>query len=290
LLVAAMTGLAAWTNQSYLKEQMDWYMTIRPYMLAQVRPHILNAEVERTLKPGDSFRECAKDCPEMTVIRAGEFTMGSVDEWQHNVTIPQPFAVAKFAVTFDQWDACVAVGGCPQVSDRGMGRGTKPVNYVTWDEANQYVTWLSRMTGKGYRLLSEAEYEYAARAGTQTTYPWGNEIGNNNANCNGCGSAWDNRETAPVGSFKPNAFGLYDVVGNVWQWVEDCAGYNMPRLDGATRKGLSDDRECARRTIRGGSWRDYPRMLRSAVRSQTPMGSRFNNLGFRVGRTLMSEP
>jgi formylglycine-generating enzyme required for sulfatase activity/class 3 adenylate cyclase len=290
LLIGVMTGLVVWINQSYLKGQMDWYVTVRPYMLAQVRPHVLSAEVERELKSGDSFQECAKDCPEMIVIPAGEFTMGSAEEWRHNVTIGRPFAVAKFDVTFEQWDVCVSVGGCPQVSDRGMGRGTKPVNYVTWDEANQYVAWLSRMTGKPYRLLSESEYEYAARAGAQTIYPWGDEIGNNNANCNGCGSRWDNRETAPVGSFKPNAFGLYDVVGNVWQWVEDCAGYNKPRLDGAPGKELPGDGECARRTIRGGSWRDYPRLLRPSARSQTPMGSRFNDLGFRIARTLISGP
>ena len=182
---------------------MNWYMTMRPYMLRQVRPYVLTAEAERALEPGASFRECAKDCPEMIVVPAGEFMMGSHprprraasdnEGPQHKVTIARPFAVSKFDVTFADWDACVSVGGCPQVSDSGFGRGTKPVINVTWDEAQQYVAWLSEMTGRPYRLLTEAEWEYAARAGTTTAYYWGDEIGKANANCNGCGSQWDNR-------------------------------------------------------------------------------------------------
>jgi formylglycine-generating enzyme required for sulfatase activity len=138
---------------------------------------------------------------------------------QHKVTIAKPFAVSKFAVTFDEWDACVVLGGCPQASDSGFGRGKRPVINVNWDDAQQYVAWLSRMTGRPYRLLTEAAWEYAARAGSTTAYFWGDEIGVGNANCKGCGNQTDNRETSPVGSFKPNAFGLYDTHGNVWQWV-----------------------------------------------------------------------
>jgi formylglycine-generating enzyme required for sulfatase activity len=133
--------------------------------------------------------------------------------------------VSKFDVTFDDWDACVSVGGCLQegrANDRGFGRGTRPVIYVSWDDAQAYVRWLSQMTGKPYRLLTEAEWEYSARAGSTTAYFCGEEIGEKNASCNGCGSRWDNRETSPVESFKPNAFGLHDMAGNVWQWVEDC--------------------------------------------------------------------
>src|SRR6185295_13805483 len=129
------------------------------------------------------------------------------------------FAVSKFDVTFDDWDACMTTGGCPhegRASDFGRGRGNRPVIFVSWDDARAYIAWLSRMTGKPYRLLTEAEYEYAARAGTQTSYPWGDEIGKNNANCNGCGSQWDGRGTTPVGSFSPNRFGLFDMVGNVY--------------------------------------------------------------------------
>ena len=127
---------------------------------------------------------------------------------QHDVTIAKPFAVAKFALTFDEWDACAAHGDCAaHVSDSGWARGRHPAINVNWDDAQTYVNWLSRITGKPYRLLSEAEYEYAARDGTETTYPCGPEIklsGKAMANCNGCGSQWDGKQTAPVGSFAAN--------------------------------------------------------------------------------------
>ena len=152
------------------------------------------------------------------------------------MTIAKPFAVSKFEVTFDEWDTCARYGGCrTDVSDFGFGRGQRPVIKVTWDDAQQYVAWLSKMTGEPYRLLTEAEYEYATRAGTTTAYPWGDDIGTNKANCNGCGSQWDNKQTAPVGSFAPNGFGLFDMVGNVWEWVEDCYNdnYNGAPTDGS---------------------------------------------------------
>ena len=141
------------------------------------------------------------------------------------------------------------------------------------------------MTGKPYRLLSEAEYEYAARAGTQTAYPWGDEIGKNNADCNGCGSEWDNRQPAPVGSFAPNQFGLYDMVGNVFEWVEECAhgNYNGAPTDGSV---WTEGGNCTFRVVRGGSWVIGPGLLRSASRFWVTTGSRGNFLGFRLGRTL----
>jgi len=189
-------------------------------------------------------------------------------------------------VTFDQWDACVAAGGCTwKAPDGGMGRGIKPVINVSWDDARQYVAWFSNMTGKTYRLLTEAEFEYAARAGTQSAYSWGDEIGNGNANCAGCGSKWDSRETSPVDSFKPNALGLYDMHGNVWEWIEDCFhdNYNGVLQDGSA---WTADADCSRRVVRGGSWVDNPQDLRAAARSRGTTVSRGSNLGFRVGRTL----
>ena len=180
----------------------------------------------------------------MVVLPAGSFIMGSPateqghqpsEEPQHQVTIAKLFAVSKFALTFDEWDTCVNYGDCPQgVTDSGWGHGQQPVINVTWGDAQHYVAWLSKMTGKTYRLLTEAEYEYAARAGATTTYPWGDDIGNGNSNCKGCGSRWDNTQTAPVGSFAANAFGLFDMVGNVWGWVEDCVNNNY---DGAPTDG-----------------------------------------------------
>jgi formylglycine-generating enzyme required for sulfatase activity len=141
------------------------------------------------------------------------------------------------------------------------------------------------MTGKSYRLLTEAEYEYVARAGIETAYPWGDEIGKNNANCNGCGSNWDNRQTAPVGSFAPNRFNLYDVVGNSWEWVEDCMHDNY---EGAPADGSSwsDGGNCSNHVARSGSWSNTPDFARLASRVPRASDVRNSNLGFRVGRTL----
>jgi formylglycine-generating enzyme required for sulfatase activity len=253
----------------------------------------LSPERERALKPLASFRECTKDCPEMIVVPAGEFMMGSTaseprrfdsEGPQHQVAIAKRFAVSRFDVTFDDWDACVTGGSCPELGDAGFGRGTRPVINVTWDDAQRYAAWLANMTGQPYRLLTEAEWEYAARAGTATAYTWGDEIGEGNANCKECGSAWDNGETSPVGSFKPNAFGLYDMAGNVWQWVEDCdhRDYDGAPTDGSAWTGGA----CSRHAVRGGSWVDAPQLLRSAVRLRFSTTFRISNLGFRIARTL----
>jgi formylglycine-generating enzyme required for sulfatase activity len=293
LLLGVTAGLIGWINQAYIKERINWYSTMRPYKVANMDPYVLKPEAERALKPLVSFRECAKDCPEMIVIPAGDFTMGSPaaengrydnEGPQHPVTIARPFAVSKFDVTFAEWDACVAVGGCPQTSDGGMGRGTKPAVDVTWNEVQQYVAWLSKMTGKPYRLLSEAEWEYTTRAGTTTVYFWGDDLGVGNADCHGCGSKWDNRETSPVGSFKPNAFGLFDMAGNVWQLVLDCEhdDYGGSPTDGAA--WLSGD--CSHRMLRGGSWFVDPGSVRSARRHWAPTDLRYGDIGFRVARSL----
>jgi len=259
-----------------------------------VQPHGLAAAAEQALKPGDSFRECAENCPEMVVVPAGQFVMGSSaneqgrfrnEGPQHTVTIPKPFAVAKFEVTFDEWDACVADGDCaPVADDNGWGRGRRPVINVTWDDARRYAAWLSKMTGKPYRLLSEAEWEYAARAGSNTPYSWGDEIGKGNASCRACGSEWDAKQTAPVGSFAANQFGLHDMLGNVWEWVEDCfhGNFEGAPADGSAR--IDDD--CPRRVIRGGSWHYAPEGLRSASRLRGTATFQFNDLGFRVARTI----
>ncbi len=247
----------------------------------------LSSEHERALKPRDSFKEC-DNCPEMIVVPAGRFTMGSPNSDttspQHGVTIAQPFAVSKFELTFDEWDACVADGGCNGYKpwDEGWGRGRRPVINVSWNDAQPYLAWLSRKTGKSYRLLSEAEFEHAARAGTTTTYPWGDDIGTNNADCRGCGSQWDGKETAPVGSFAPNAFGLYDLTGNVAEWVGDChlVNYKGAPADGSART----DGDCSFREVRGGSWDSGS--LRPLGRAGYDVHSHGKALGFRVARTL----
>jgi formylglycine-generating enzyme required for sulfatase activity len=296
LLVCIIGGLVGWINQDIVREQLKWYTIMRPYMLANFRNHVLTPDVERKLQPKNSFRECGKNCPEMIVVPAGHFNMGSLSSQTsedpseepppHRVVFPRSFAISKFEITFDDWDACATYGDCrTDVSDSGWGRGTQPVVNVSWDDAKTYAKWLSRMTGRPYRLLSEAEWEYAARAGTQTVYAWGDTIGNGNANCNGCGSSWDRKRPASVGSFASNLFGLHDMHGNVWEWVEDCLHLNYTGApeDGAAWSATGN---CAYHIVRGGSWNDYPIRLRSAYRGWNTAVSQYDRLGFRVGRTI----
>jgi formylglycine-generating enzyme required for sulfatase activity len=276
--------------EEYMKPLLGLILTLSVVLLCECMP----AGADEPLKPGQSFKDCATDCPEMVVIPAGSFTMGSPqyepghkkDEApQHNVTIAKPFAVSKFEVTFAEWDACAAHGDCiPRVDDYGWGRDRQPVINVSWNDAQRYVAWLSKITGKTYRLLSESEYEYAARAGTQTAYPWGDKTGTNNANCSGCGSKWDATQTAPVGSFRPNRFGLHDMVGNVWEWVEDCPheDYGQAPVDGSA--WMTGD--CGQHRLRGGSWASVFDEIRSANRGRSAASDRLNIISFRVGRTL----
>jgi formylglycine-generating enzyme required for sulfatase activity len=293
-----LVGLVGWINQDYLLERWRWFTTIRPYMMSEFRPHVLTAAAEQALKPKDTFRECAKDCPEMVVVPADTFTMGSPPEEkgsydseqpQHEVTFAKPFAVSKFEVTFDDWDACVAYGDCPRASDSGWGRGRRPVINVSWDDTKRYVAWLSRMTGKTYRLLPEAEWEYAARAGTRTYYSFSNEEALYLALAKLGEYAWYDanagEQTHPVGEKKPNGFGLYDMHGNVWEWVEDCVHENY---DGAPQDGTAwiAGGDCNSRILRGGGFDYDPRFLRSAVRNGNTSDNRGHNLGFRIGRTL----
>jgi formylglycine-generating enzyme required for sulfatase activity len=219
------------------------------------------------------------ECPEVVVVPAGATRLAS----GRDVTIAAPFAVGKFEVTFAEWDACVVGGGCThRPADRGWGRGRQPVMNVSWDDAQQYVAWLSRTTGKTYRLLSEAEWEYAAQAGSGREQAA--QRGANQANCDGCGSRWDNKQTAPVGSFAANAFGLHDMLGNVWEWTADC--WNESHAGAASDGSARMSGECSRRVLRGGSWRSFPGGTRSAYRDTYPSDFRFVFYGFRVARTL----
>ncbi len=244
--------------------------------------------------PGQTFRDCP-ECPEMVALPTGEFMMGSPKDEkfrfkgegpQRKVTIAKLIAVGKFEVTFAEWAACVGGGGCRanrRPDDRGWGKAKRPVINVSWNDARQYVTWLSAKTGKQYRLLSEAEWEYAARGGTTTVYWWSDDVGENNANCNGCKSKWDGKQTAPVGSFKPNGFGLHDMLGNVSEWVEDCYGeYAKAPSDGSSAPVTQG---CTR-VVRGGSWSIHGMLVRAAIRFREVPGHRNIRTGFRVGRTL----
>ncbi len=260
----------------------------------------LSATAERALKPKDNFQECAK-CPEMVVIPAGSFTMGSpateegrskVEGPEHQVTIAKPFAIGKFAVTFDEWEACVVAGGCNgyRPADIGRLRGRHPVVNVSWEDAKAYVTWLAKVTGKPYRLLSEAEREYVARAGTPTPFWWGASISVKQANYDGSstyggGEKGEYRQRAlPVDSFTANPWGVFQTTGNVYDWVEDCyhGSYQGAPADGTAWT----DGDCGRRVLRGGSWYDPAIQLRAAARAAFYPGYRDTKIGFRVARPL----
>jgi formylglycine-generating enzyme required for sulfatase activity len=248
--------------------------TVGPLSVQGVERALRNPQM--LLQPSKVFRDCS-ECPEMVVVPAGAASLAS----GRNVTIAAPFAVGKFEVTFAEWDACVAQHGCShRPDDEGWGRGRQPVMNVSWYAAQQYIAWLSKRTGKAYRLLSEAEWEYAAQAGTGREA----EVTAGQANCRGCGSRWDYRQTAPVGSFPANAFGLHDMLGNVWEWTADCwnESHAGAPADGSAR--LSGD--CSRRVRRGGSWYYGPSLSRSAFRSGAPAGNYLDYDGFRVARTL----
>ena len=196
------------------------------------------------------------------------------------VRIDYRFAVGVYEVTFDEWYACIDTGGCGSYvpDDEGWGRGNRPVVNVSWDDAQSYVSWLSSRTGKTYRLLSEAEWEYVARAGTETAYSWGDNIGVNRANCDGCGSQWDNEKTAPVGSFAANAWGVHDMHGNVMEWVEDC--YNDSYVGAPADGSAWTSEDCSDRVLRGGSWYFLMETLRSADRLWSSTGYRGKYGGF----------
>jgi formylglycine-generating enzyme required for sulfatase activity len=242
--------------------------------------------------PSRVFRDCP-DCPELVEIPSGVFERGSPpSEPGHHasegpvtrVAIRRSFAMGRYPVTFGEWDQCIREGACKhKPNDRGWGRGTGPVFYVNWNDIRDYVAWLRTKTGEAYRLPSEAEWEYAARAGTRTAYPWGDAVGRKMANCKGCSEDASDR-TTPVGSFPPNRFNLFDMHGNVWQWVADCwnASYASAPVDDSP--WLSG--ECGKAVVRGGAWGLSPEDARSARREGDNKDLRSGRRGFRIARDL----
>ena len=205
----------------------------------------------------DKFLDGSAEGPVMRVIPGGSFEMGSAageefkdERPRHSVSI-ESFAVGQYEVTFDEYDVFARATNRSLPNDRGWGRGSRPVTSVSWEDAKAYAKWLSEKTGKAYRLPSESEWEYVSRAGTDTQYWWGEEIGEGKANCDGCGSEWDNKSTSPVGRFSANGFGLYDTLGNVWEWVEDCwhGNYEGAPVDGSAWLA-SNDGHCDQRVLR----------------------------------------
>ena len=226
--------------------------------------------------------------PEMVEIPGGSFRMGAryLDRTSpvHDVRV-ESFELGTYEVTFEEYGRFTAATGHRPADDEGWGRGRRPVINVSWKDAMAYTKWLSEQTGERYRLPSEAEWEYAARAGSVTTYSWGNESGRNRANCHGCGSQWDNKQTAPVGSFGPNGWGLHDMHGNVKEWVQDCwneSYWGAPADGSAWESG-----DCLWRVLRGGSWRIIPFGMRSTGRDHSPASFfSIDTSGFRVARTI----
>lgn len=268
---------------------------------------VLIAHAQDARSPGDEFRDCP-ECPLMVVVPAGIYGMGAppVDQGRpydegelRPVTIDKPFAVGKFELTFDEWDACARDGQCSAAQDEDWGRGKRPVINVSWTDADRYTKWLARKTGKPYRLLTEAEWEYAARAGAgrarfmgikrEDVCAYANlydrtaeqklEFGMETLPCD------DGYEvTAPVGSFKPNAFGLHDMLGNVWEWTEDCQVRLWRNAPTDARARVSG--RCSERAYRGASWLSHPPSYMRVGDRYRFIGARYNDLGFRVARTL----
>lgn len=251
-----------------------------PEQRAQEHP----AEKPAAAAAGET-KDC-NTCPVLVSVQRGTFTMGSnsgdpSEKPAHQVTIAKPFAIGKYEVTVEQWDACVAAGACQKTGDDGRAKNS-PARDVSWDDAQQYVKWLGKTTGKAYRLPTEAEWEYAARAGTSTRYWWGEQMRTGMANCKECGEPWQKDAPVNVGSFAANPWGLHDVNGSVWEWVADCwhTSYKGAPTDGRAW----DEPNCRTRVIRGGSWREGASYMPSSTRFKYDASVRHSQNGFRVAR------
>lgn len=254
------------------------------------------AAAKPAMAAGKGFRDRLKiggEGPEMIALPPGKFQMGNpqgkggFEVPVHAVQIGRSFALGRYEVTFDEYDQFAKSINRMLPDDRDWGRGRRPVINVSWDDANAYVKWLSEQTQKRYRLPTEAEWEYAARAGAKAPYWWGEEPVRGLANCKGCGSQWDNKHTAPVGSFKSNGFELFDTAGNIWEWVEDCwhDNYNGAPSDGRPWKDETGGK-CYQRVRRGGSWNSGPEFLRSSSRVWGDAVDRSSFIGFRLAQDL----
>jgi formylglycine-generating enzyme required for sulfatase activity len=265
----------------------------------KIDARIIHGAPDGSFTPGAGNAEWFKDIdagPEMVVVPAGSFMMGSNDHYSekppHTVTLEAPFAVSRFAVTFSEWDAA---GLAHTPGDEGWGRGRRPVTNVSWEDAEAYVGWLSQQTGQQYRLPSEAEWEYCCRAGTTTRYAFGDSIANQQAQFSG--REWsDAKQTVEAGTFPPNAWGLYDMHGNVWEWCADHWHHDYkgaPQdgsvwVGGVRRPPPGWPNHDPRYVLRSGSWdTNNPDDLRSAARNWLRSGVRDEVIGFRVARSLL---
>jgi formylglycine-generating enzyme required for sulfatase activity len=250
-------------------------------------PGAVVTQRDASLDPGETFKDCP-DCPELVVVPPGDFVMGSnetpYEKPERAISIRKPFAIGRREVMFAEWDQCADAGACKhRPDDHGWGRGDRPVINVSWDDSKLFVAWLSEKTGQRYRLPSEAEWEYAARAGTKTPFWWGREAGTGRAQCDTCGNL-TTKQIVATGSFRPNGFGLYDTSGNAAEWVEDCwndSYRNAPKDAAASTTG-----DCGLRVLRGGNFLSRTTEIRSASRFRYDVDVRFYGNGFRVVRDL----
>lgn len=225
----------------------------------------------------------------MVELAGATYQMGSVGNSMNAEEVPRhevklaSFSISRFEVTFADYDRYARATGARLPPDKSWGRGRQPVINVSWNDASDYVKWLSAQTGRTYRLPSEAQWEYAARAGSSGSFWWSDSQGDIPANCFNCGSSWDGARTAPVGQFAANSFGLYDMAGNVQEWTADCYHPNYVGApdDGSVWEGAMD---CMQRVVRGGAYSSPLDSLRSARRAQLSQDTRLDNLGFRVVR------
>ncbi|HMC47684.1 MAG TPA: SUMF1/EgtB/PvdO family nonheme iron enzyme [Caballeronia sp.] len=244
--------------------------------------------IKTAVSTAGEIRDCAT-CPALVALPGGTFEMGSnsddpAERPVHRVSVGQPFAIGKYEVTVEQWNACADASGCPRIDIEGSPSKSTPVHNLSWDDAQVYVKWLSKTTGKTYRLPTEAEWEYAARGGTTTTYWWGNEMRKGYADCKDCGEPWRKDGPVNVGSFTPNPFGLFDMNGSVWEWVGDCwhSSYKGAPADGR----VWDEAGCPMRVIRGGSWPDGGAYMQSSTRFKYSASVRQSQNGMRVARDM----
>jgi formylglycine-generating enzyme required for sulfatase activity len=228
-------------------------------------------------------------CPVMVALSPAPFTMGSnssdpSERPAHKVALRTPFAIGKYEVTVDQWGECVKASVCPSLPSTANAPGNQPMRDVSWDEAQLYLKWLSTISRRPYRLPTEAEWEYAARGGTATPYWWGSQMKGGNSSCEGCGQPWKAEAPPPIGSFSANPFGLHDMNGSVWEWVQDCwhSSYKGAPADGSAWANGS----CQSRVIRGGSWREDGSYMLSTTRFKYDASVRQSQNGFRVARSL----
>ena len=226
----------------------------------------------------------------MVVVEGGSFEMGSrasalaADERPRRTVTVQSFAMSKRELTFGEYDKFAKATGRKRPESRDWDRQTHPVVNVSWDDAYQYARWLSKQTGRKYRLPTEAEWEYAARAGATSRYWWGNQVGREKAHCFDCKSGLHPRKPAKVGFFEPNPFGPHDTAGNVWEWVHDC--YH-PNYKGAPDDGsVWEGGDCTRRVARGGSYSSASTSLRSGKREKFVSSQRYDDVGIRIVREL----